>query len=198
MKKIIGTVFALIIMILLSCCDNNPPEGQSFIVQFETNGGSPIDSVSVKEGNRISIPPQPQKDGYLFVGWYSDQESTNLFDFNETINSDLVLYCRWKPNVYGKWYYMEMTGDGEKECYLEFLPNGDMYQHYYQYYGMSGGNLNGYVTRMGFWYLGDNSFSVTMKGTISTGFIIDSITNANLRIHANGPGLSLPTDYYKK
>ena len=65
-------------------------------VSFESNGGSSVESIETLEGQNIVAPVEPEKEGYVFEGWYTDTELTNLFDFNETlINSNIKLYAKW-------------------------------------------------------------------------------------------------------
>lgn len=65
-------------------------------VSFESNGGSDVESIETLEGQNIVAPVDPEKEGYVFEGWYSDTELTKLFDFNETlINSNIKLYAKW-------------------------------------------------------------------------------------------------------
>lgn len=43
------------------------------IVTFNANGGSSVNSVSVENGAKLTIPTAPTKSGYyLFAGWYAD------------------------------------------------------------------------------------------------------------------------------
>ncbi len=65
-------------------------------VSFESNGGSSVDSIETLEGQYIVAPIEPEKEGYVFEGWYTDTELTSLFDFNETlINANIKLYAKW-------------------------------------------------------------------------------------------------------
>lgn len=45
--------------------------------------------------NLVERPANPTREGYRFDGWYVDPEGTRRFDFNTTINTDLVLYAKW-------------------------------------------------------------------------------------------------------
>lgn len=65
-------------------------------VSFDSNGGSNVDSIETLEGQYIVAPIEPEKEGYIFDGWYSETELKNLFEFNTTlINEDLKLYAKW-------------------------------------------------------------------------------------------------------
>lgn len=42
-----------------------------------------------------SCPPYPTRDGYVFHGWYTDEACTEPFDFQTSLEADLVLYAGW-------------------------------------------------------------------------------------------------------
>ena len=71
----------------------------NYQVSFETNGGSAIASATVVNGKTIGKPADPTRDGYIFVGWYSDGAFKTTFEFGaQPITSDLTLYARWSED----------------------------------------------------------------------------------------------------
>ena len=67
-----------------------------FTVNFETNGGSKVDSVTVESGSKLEHIDHPSKDGYYFAGWYKDEALTEMWDFNtDTVTADTTLYAKW-------------------------------------------------------------------------------------------------------
>lgn len=68
-------------------------------VTFEANGGSEMDSVIVVDGHTVKRPTQPTKDGYIFNGWYADEELTQAYDFNTAVTADVTLYAQWLEKV---------------------------------------------------------------------------------------------------
>ncbi len=68
----------------------------TYTVTFETNGGSEIAPVEVKEGNTLSIPENPTKENYEFDGWYLDEELTERYDWDKAVVGDMTLYAKWK------------------------------------------------------------------------------------------------------
>lgn len=65
-------------------------------VSFDTDGGSEIADVVVEKGSTISAPENPEKEGYIFVGWYMDPEFDTVFLFDEdVITEDITLYALW-------------------------------------------------------------------------------------------------------
>ena len=68
---------------------------ESYVVKFETNGGTKIDDVVVVEGYNLVAPENPTKLGFTFNGWYLDLEYKNPYDFSAIVTSNLVLYAYW-------------------------------------------------------------------------------------------------------
>ncbi len=62
-------------------------------ISFNTFGGTSIENQIIKEGNKVTKPQDPTKEDYIFDGWYY---GNNLFDFNEEIHSDKIIYAKWK------------------------------------------------------------------------------------------------------
>lgn len=69
-----------------------------FSVTFHSNGGSAIDAYSkIKKGRKISPPEVPEKNGFLFDGWYKDAALTVLWDFDyDTVTQNITLYAKWE------------------------------------------------------------------------------------------------------
>jgi len=50
----------------------------------------------VKYGEAPTLPEEPTKEGFDFVGWFKDFNRTQEFDFEEdVVESDLILYAKW-------------------------------------------------------------------------------------------------------
>lgn len=65
-------------------------------VKFEENGGTEIEDVTVQIHEKLDDPGMPYKDGYEFIGWYSDSKFKNLWNFETmTVESDMTLYAKW-------------------------------------------------------------------------------------------------------
>jgi len=81
----------------------NPPAGgggggavSTITVNFETNGGNAISSVSVNKNAQMKSVPTPVKEGYKFVGWYTDKALTVKFDSSQKITKAMTLYAKWE------------------------------------------------------------------------------------------------------
>ncbi len=64
-------------------------------VSFDTDGGKEISPVKVEKGNAISLP-KAEKEGYVFLGWYSAKEGGTRIDAELTVTEDTTLYARWE------------------------------------------------------------------------------------------------------
>lgn len=67
-------------------------------VKFDTNGANEIKSITTAKDTTITKPENPVRDGYTFVGWYTDKELTTKFDFSAKIASSITLYAKWEKN----------------------------------------------------------------------------------------------------
>ncbi len=71
-------------------------ERKNVQLSFETNGGSYVGGVTAPYGSKVTLPDtDPEKDGYSFGGWYSDQELTKKVTGPVTLNGDTTLYAGW-------------------------------------------------------------------------------------------------------
>ena len=64
-----------------------------FKVTFNPNGGSVVDSITVKKGDKLTKPEDPERKGYKFAGWKLNDED---FDFEKEITSDTTLTATWQ------------------------------------------------------------------------------------------------------
>ena len=74
--------------------------GITYNVTFVYNNGTPSKMVLVDLGDAIEEPTDiPQKDGFIFEGWFTDPECTQLYDFNTSdVESDITLYAGYTLN----------------------------------------------------------------------------------------------------
>lgn len=68
-------------------------------VNFNTNGGSDVESKHVLNGNALEAPSAPTKPGFNFVGWF-DQSLENEYEFPYTISNEvaqtITMYAKWQ------------------------------------------------------------------------------------------------------
>ena len=74
-------------------------ETEYYTLNFETNGGTVIESISQIVGTVISLESYlPEKEGYNFEGWYTDLEFTTRIKEVE-LNQDITIYAKWSKMV---------------------------------------------------------------------------------------------------
>ena len=74
-------------------------KGKDILVNFETNGGSFVESVIGEYGKPLEKVTAPKKDGYIFMGWYKDKNFTSFFSYSEKLTNDLTLYAKWNQDT---------------------------------------------------------------------------------------------------
>lgn len=68
-------------------------DSTTYKVTFDTDGGTKIQSQTIKKGQKINKPANPTKKGYKFIEW---QLNNKTFDFNTAANKDIVLKAKWE------------------------------------------------------------------------------------------------------
>jgi uncharacterized repeat protein (TIGR02543 family) len=100
MKKL--TLFAsLVIALFITACTS--PTGSSdsspttYIVTFNSNGGSTVASQSVTSGSTATKPTDPTKTGYAFAGWTLNGTA---YSFSAPVTASITLTASWTANAY--------------------------------------------------------------------------------------------------
>ncbi|MFA7588981.1 MAG: ABC transporter substrate-binding protein [Acholeplasmataceae bacterium] len=86
----------------------------SFVVSFNSNGGSYVAPQVVEEGKLATKPANPTREWFSFDGWYilgTDEE----FDFTDPVVANIVIEARWKDAEY--------TQGNTYRTYLGNVPN---------------------------------------------------------------------------
>ena len=73
-------------------------EIKKYEVIFNTDGGTAVDSQTVKIHEKAVKPSDPIKDGFNFGGWYTNAELTAPFDFSMEVTRDVTIYAKWLKN----------------------------------------------------------------------------------------------------
>lgn len=72
------------------------PQPKTYTVTFDYQNGSPSDARTVSEGNTVTPPENPVRDGYDFQGWVGIDGSE--FNFEQPITSDTLVSAKWKKH----------------------------------------------------------------------------------------------------
>lgn len=75
--------------------ETSVPDKATLTVTFETNGGTAVSSVFVKEGTVLKLSDYTtSRDGYTFEGWYLDKDLKN--EVTEiTVTEDTTVFAKW-------------------------------------------------------------------------------------------------------
>ena len=99
MKKIFMFLSLLLVTLTLVGCVGTGNGGQKekeYTVIFNTNGGTVIESVKVKEGEKLTLPEEPVKTDFKFLGWYEDSLFKVEFDEEKEITENITLFAKWE------------------------------------------------------------------------------------------------------
>ncbi len=66
-----------------------------YTVKFETNGGTKVADKTAVRNFKIPQPTAPEKEGYTFNGWYTDEELSEKYDFDKVVTKSFTLYAKW-------------------------------------------------------------------------------------------------------
>ena len=133
MRKRIFVVLSLLTLIFSSCSFRNGQIGNNSIstnyddaiyhtVTFDSNGGTPIESQTVKHGEKIIKPVDPVREGSTFLGWYYNDELWSFVDYSCTADMTLTAKYQYETLSITLKYCDEITDD--KVIYLKI---GDAY-----------------------------------------------------------------------
>ncbi len=76
-----------------------PPEPIYYTVGFNMNGhGEQIAGQTIENGNKATRPADPTAEGFTFGGWYTDATCETLYNFENAVTGNVVLYAKWTQN----------------------------------------------------------------------------------------------------
>lgn len=117
-KKLLCIIMSVLMLFmtmfsLVACTDkdnSNPNKGNqtteeiTYKIEFVSNGGGVVEAIVKKAGEEITEPAVPEKNGYVFEGWYesSDNGSTlsdKPFVFSYMPVHNCTLYAKWSEQI---------------------------------------------------------------------------------------------------
>ena len=75
------------------------PKVLKVTVTFDSNQGTAVDSQLVAVGDKVKKPADPTRKGYIFSGWFTDQDCAKAYKFDAPVDGaqpELTLYAGWK------------------------------------------------------------------------------------------------------
>ena len=98
-KTLLVTFFCVLILFALASCNENNSENNSDNL-FKKNhtitlvaDGLTNEKITVDDGEVLNIAVTPQKDDYIFKGWYTDSACTVPYDFSRPVTTSFKLYA---------------------------------------------------------------------------------------------------------
>ena len=95
-------------------------------VSFNTNGGSTVQSVVVRNGLTVAQPAAPTKTGYEFAGWFVAVDGNTQWSFDNTVTADTTIFAHWTAETYAITYYLP-SGDTFVEASIAGAPASHTY-----------------------------------------------------------------------
>ena len=87
-------------------------EAKEYTVSFDSNGGTSVAGQTIAHGGKATQPPVPVKDGYTFLGWYTEGSKT-AYDFAALVTGDLKLTAEWSAIEYTITYVLNGGANGD-------------------------------------------------------------------------------------
>ena len=94
LDKIIVAAIALMLVLIIYGVANN-----GYTVTFDSRGGTDVPSqTDVMYGDLVERPEPPTREGYVFTGWYADENCNYLWDMEVSqVGQSMTLYAGWEP-----------------------------------------------------------------------------------------------------
>ena len=90
-KVIVGGIILMVLLVILGIANNG------YTVTFDSKGGTDVVAQDKMYGDHVDLPEPPTREGYVFTGWYADENCVNVWDMeNYIVNDDLTLYAGWE------------------------------------------------------------------------------------------------------
>lgn len=94
---------------------------RTYTVSFECNGGSAVSDVAAEYGASVQEPSAPTRDGYRFVGWFTDTALNVSVDWRQAITGNTTYYAAWLPTV-DMGQYLSALLNGYKADPYTYIP----------------------------------------------------------------------------
>ena len=78
------------------CAAENPPEPVYCTVVFDPNGGTGGTQREVLSGEAVGSLPEPQREGYDFLGWYTSPTGGIVITRDTVVKEDVTYYAHWE------------------------------------------------------------------------------------------------------
>ena len=105
-----------------SSIESSVEQTKTYLITFETNGGTPVAAAQVEEGTTISLKDfVTTKDGAYFYGWALDKDFQNRASATMTITENTKFYAQWGAEE--KYTLSFVTNGGTEIQSVLYRPN---------------------------------------------------------------------------
>ena len=143
MKKLLLLLIAVITacFALIGCGTDNQPQKKTFVVTFDSQGGSSVASQEVTDGGLVNRPDMPERPGYYLNGWYTSPSTSPDTEWHfetDRVTEDITLYAVWtvKPEqeeitkmyltINGNKIEVTLAENPSASALVEILKRGDI------------------------------------------------------------------------
>lgn len=90
----------------------------TYTVIYDMNGGNgSIAPASVKEGEKVTIPTDPTRDGHKFLGWFTASTGGDKVTADTVVNGNMTVYAQWERII--PTYTVSYDVNGGNESYRD-------------------------------------------------------------------------------
>lgn len=102
-------------------------ENKTFTVTFELDGGTGVANSTVRNGQKVQSPATaPVKEGYTFVGWFSDSACTKPYNFDVNERGNVTVYAKFIQNT-SSFVFTATFMNGDEQVGTMQTVNGKLY-----------------------------------------------------------------------
>ena len=109
-KRLLLSILFLSLFVFISCGT------KSVTITFDVNGGTAIEEQTVPQKSVLE-QPTPIREGYTFLGWYTDELFTTKFEPGSEVIRNMTLYAKWSINTITITF--DYQSDREDETYSD-------------------------------------------------------------------------------
>ena len=75
------------------------PDIRDVTVTFDVDDRCEAPDAQIIKSDQNAVRPQtdPKADGFIFGGWYADDECTEAYDFRQPVGGDITIHAKWLP-----------------------------------------------------------------------------------------------------
>ncbi|MDG0889488.1 InlB B-repeat-containing protein [Paracholeplasma manati] len=96
-----------------------------YTITFDSNEGSAISAITQDFGTSVSAPLNPTREGYLFLGWFTDDNTfLNAYTFSTMPAESITVYAKWEEQV-GTYFTVTFDSNGGSAIAPQQVLSGD-------------------------------------------------------------------------